>query len=58
MYLFILVASPFVGIAYCGLDLVLDGGASNNRMGECAGGPYLEAPGCCDEKWNVGGERK
>lgn len=41
------------------LKLGLDGGASDDRKEECTGGPYLEAPGCRDGKWNVGrGKRK
>lgn len=41
------------GIDLCGVELVLDGVESNDRKEERTGRPYLEAPGCCDGKWNV-----
>lgn len=47
------------GIDRCELELVLDGGESDDRKEECTGRSYLGAPGRCDGKWNVRrGKRK
>lgn len=40
------------------LKLGLEGGASDDRKEECSWGPYLEAPGCRDEKRNVGTRKR
>eukprot|EP00064_Thunnus_orientalis_P001314 superscaffoldBa00000089_g1317 len=47
------IESIIGGIDRRGLELLLDGGESDDRKEECTGRPYLGAPGRCDGKWNV-----